>query len=111
MRDAVVHHENYRRDGGKAKPVIGAHALRLADPRASYVSKKSGRKMICLSDDIDLRRFFIEWFKDQRDTARQNFLDFRDHKLPLSPPPGEQSERSVLQPKYTPSTDGCRSEG
>jgi REP element-mobilizing transposase RayT len=72
----------------RTKPVIGAHALSLEDPRTPYSSNRSGKKMICLSEDINLRKRFIGWFKDQCEIARQVYLDFRDRNIPLSPPPG-----------------------
>jgi REP element-mobilizing transposase RayT len=72
----------------RIKPVIGAHALILGDMRTPYSSKKTGKKMICLSAVIELRKRYISWFKDKRDHARQVYHDYRAGKGPMAPPPG-----------------------
>jgi REP element-mobilizing transposase RayT len=86
LKELAEDEELYARS--RTKPVAGAHALCLADPRASHTSEKKGKKMICLSEDVELRKSYIEWFKDKREAARQIYRDYRDRKLPLRPPPG-----------------------
>lgn len=69
-------------------PVLGASKLRVQDPRVKYRSKRSGKRMIALSSDVDLRCSFIDWFKKQSKLAASAYQNWRSSKQPSYPPPG-----------------------
>ncbi len=47
----------------RERPLKGEHALRLESIKADYLSQKHGKKMICFSSVVELRKRFIKWFK------------------------------------------------
>ena len=49
----------------REKPVLGAHALRLASIRATHAPTKFGKKMWCLGSTREIRMPFINWLKEQ----------------------------------------------
>lgn len=67
--------------------VIGVRGLITDDPRRPYRSKRSGRRMICLSDSGEQRKAFISWYQAQCALARDAILRWRKGILAL-PPPG-----------------------
>ena len=62
IRDAVYSEE--RRLASLRKfPVIGASTLRRQSMRKAHTPKKFGKRMICMSSDIERRKEYICWFK------------------------------------------------
>ena len=68
--------------------VIGADALRRADPRQEYESEPSGTKMWCLSSDKEQRKSYIAYMKTQCEEARLAYQKWIGGDLKSIPPPG-----------------------
>jgi len=78
--------DQYRRS--RTRPVLGTHALRLQSIRTPYMSKKWGKKMICLSSLADLRKRFIKWFQYVSKIAEEVSLKWKDGDFTSLFPPG-----------------------
>jgi REP element-mobilizing transposase RayT len=70
------------------KSVIGAEALESQDIRMAYKSKRSGKKMLCMSHCPDQRRRVIDILKTQIFYARQSYQMRKAGKHNALPPPG-----------------------
>ncbi len=68
VRDKIirrVREQEQRLNRSRQGNVLGAHALRLASMCAAHVSKKFGRKMWCFGSTQEIRRGYIDWFKER----------------------------------------------
>lgn len=72
----------------EGKTVIGQLALKSAHLDTEYLPTRSGKKVWCISDDIDLRARYIEWAKAIKHKAREVYERWKTGDLSLPFPPG-----------------------
>jgi REP element-mobilizing transposase RayT len=68
--------------------ILGAQELRLQDPRRAYKPERTGKKIVCYCYIIEKRVLFIDWFKRNRDKAREVFQEWKRGNFSEYPPPG-----------------------
>jgi REP element-mobilizing transposase RayT len=72
----------------KNKHVLGKKTLMLQSPFKEYVPKTYGRRMICISQDVELRKRFIEYVKHLFRKGREVFESWRAGDLTVPFPSG-----------------------
>ncbi len=72
----------------EGKPPLGAASLLQASILTPHTPPCGGRRMICLSTDKDLRKSFINWFKNLAAECRGVYERWKEGFTSLSYPPG-----------------------
>ncbi len=72
----------------EGKPPLGVASLTQASILTPHIPPCSGKKMICLSTDTDLRKPFIDWFKNLAAECRSVYEKWKKGFSSVSFPPG-----------------------
>jgi hypothetical protein len=72
----------------RVRPLKGAHALSLDRLNSEYLSTKHGKKMICFSSSIELRKRFIKWFVHFSEIANTVYRRWKSGDYSALFPPG-----------------------
>ena len=68
--------------------VIGYRALQGMHLETEYMPQREGKKMWCLSDDVELRVRYIEWAKSLKERAREVYLRWKQGDFSVDYPEG-----------------------
>lgn len=80
----------------EGKGVVGATALRRQSMRREHTPEKFAPRMICLCEDKELRRSFIEHFRGLCEQAREVYQRWKMGDFSLKIPPGLYAPRVPL---------------